>query len=99
LRQALGMRCRAIRAHAGYVPVRLMCRTLAVSPSGYYAWVARPESRRAAENRQLLAEIQVIHAESRRTYGSPRIHATLQAQGQWVSTHRVSRLMRAGRIR
>lgn len=93
------MRCRAIRAHAGRVPVRLMCRTLAVSPSGYYAWVARPESRRAAENRRLLAEIRVIHAASRRTYGSPRIHATLQAQGQRVSTHRVARLMRAGRIR
>jgi hypothetical protein len=79
--------------------MRLMCRTLAVSPSGYYAWVARPESRRAAENRRLLAEIRVIHAESRRTYGSPRIHATLQAQGQRVSTHRVARLMQAGRIR
>ncbi len=76
-----------------------MWRTLAVSPSGDYAGVARPESRRAAENRRLLAEIRVIHAESRRTHGSPRIHATLQAQGQRVSTHRVARLMRAGRIR
>ena len=86
-------------AHTGRVPVRLMCRTLAVSPSGYYAWVARPESRRTAENRRLVAEIRVIHAESRQTYGSPRIHATLQAQGQRVSPHRVARLMRADGIR
>ena len=93
------MRCQAIRAHTGRVPVRLMCRILALSPSGYYAWVARPESRRAAENRRLVAEIRVIHAESRGTYGSPRVHATLQAQGQRVGPHRVARLMRADRIR
>ena len=85
-----------MRAHTGRVPVRLMCRTLKVSPSGYYAWVARPESRRTAENRRLVAEIRVIHAESRRTYGSPRVHATLRAQGQRVSPHRVARRMRAG---
>jgi len=93
------MRCQAIRAHAGRVPVRLMCRALAVSPSGYYAWVARPESRRAAENRRLLVEIRVIRAESRRTYGSPRVHATLQAQGQRLGEHRVARLMRTNAIR
>ena len=93
------MRCEAMRAHTGRVPVRLMCRTLAVSPSGYYAWLTRSESRRTAENRRLLTEIRVIHAESRRTYGSPRVHATLQAQGQRVSPHRVARLMRAGGIR
>jgi putative transposase len=93
------MRCRAIRAHVGRCSVRLMCRALAVSTSGYYAWVARPESCRTAENRRLVAEIRVIHAESRSTYGSPRIHATLQAQGHQVSLHRVARLMRAGCIR
>ena len=72
------MRCRAIHVHTVRVPVRLMCRTLAVSSSGYYAWVARLESRRTAENRRLVAEILVIHAESRRTYAAPG-HATLQA--------------------
>ena len=76
-----------------------MCRILAVSPSGYYAWVARPESRRAAENRRLVAEIRGIHAASRRTYGSPRVHATLQAQGQRIGEHRVARLMRTNAIR
>jgi len=93
------MRCRAIQAHTGRFPVTLMCRALAVSSSGYYAWAARPESRRAAENRRLLAAIRVIHAESRRTYGSPRVHATLQAQGQRVGTMRVARLMQDGAIR
>lgn len=93
------MRCRAIHAHTGRFPVTLMCRTLAVSSSGYYAWAARPERRRAVENRRLVAEIRAIHAESRGTYGSPRIHATLQAQGQRVGAKRVARLMRASAIR
>ena len=61
--------------------------------------MARPERRRAAENRRLVAEIRVLHAASRGTYGSPRVHATLQAQGQRVGPHPVARLMRAGRIR
>jgi putative transposase len=99
LRKAHAMRCRAIRAHTGWFPVTLMCQSLAGSLSGYYAWVARPESRRMAENRQLLAHIRVIHAESRSTYGSPRGHATLQAQGQRIGEHRVARLMRTNAIR
>lgn len=93
------MRCRAIRAHIGRFPVTLMCRTLAVSSSGYYAWAARPESRRAVENRRLLMAIRVIHAESRGTYGSPRVHAALTASGQRVGATRVARLMRASAIR
>ena len=80
LRQAVVMRCRAIRAHGGLIPVRRLCRLLAVSP-----WLlcqgARPESPRAAKNRRLLAEIWVIHVESRRTYDSPRVHATLPGPG------------------
>ena len=76
-----------------------MCRILAVSPSGYYAWVARPESRRAAENRRLVAEIQIIHAASRKTYGSPRVHGTFQTQGQQIGEHRGARLMHANAIR
>lgn len=42
-------------------PIRLMCRDMAVSPAGYYAWSARPESARAAANRELLTDIQHPH--------------------------------------
>ena len=90
------MRWQAVQAHQGRFPVTLMCRALAVSPSGYYAWVTRPESRRRAMNRQLVAKIREVHTESRGTYGSPRVHAALQAQGPRVGLHRVARLMRAG---
>jgi putative transposase len=88
-----------MRDHQDRVPVRVMCRALAVSPAGYYAWAARPESRRTVANRELVTMIRVIHAESRRTYGSPRVHAALQGLGQRVGEHRVARLMRAQAIR
>ena len=88
-----------MRDHEARFPVRVMCRALTVSPAGYYAWAARPESRRRAANQRLVAKIRVLHAASRRTYGSPRVHAALQAEGQQVGKHRVARLMRASAIR
>lgn len=51
-----------IREQAGCFPVRLMCRVLGVSHSGYYDWRDRPESARAAANRQLLVEVRRLHA-------------------------------------
>ena len=93
------MRCQAIRAHAGRFPVTWMCQALAISPAGYYAWASRGESPRGAENRALVTAIRVIHAESRQTYGSPRVYATLRAQGRRVGEPRVARLMRAHAIR
>ncbi|MCC2642550.1 MAG: transposase [Nitrospira sp.] len=49
------MRCRAIQEQDRRYPIRLMCRALAVSPAGYYAWRDRPESRRARQNRTGVA--------------------------------------------
>lgn len=54
-------------------PIRMMCRLLQVSPSGYYASQCRPLSRRARENAQLIQEIRRIHAESDGVYGSPKL--------------------------
>jgi transposase InsO family protein len=93
------MRYRVIQEHDRRYPIRLMCRALAVSAAGYYAWQGRPESRRAAANRTLLATIRVLHQDSRQTYGSPRIWWALVRQGQRVGEHRVARLMRQDGIR
>jgi putative transposase len=70
-----------------------MCQVLNVSRSGYYAWCSRPTSPRARENEQLSQEIAQIHQNSRKTYGSPRIHIALMAKGWQVSRQRVVRLM------
>ena len=71
-----------------------MCRVLAVSTSGYYAWRGRAESHREKQNRRLVVEIKALHAESRQSYGSPRIHDALNEQGLACGKHRVARLMR-----
>lgn len=83
-----------IRDHREAFPVRLMCQTLGVGSSGLYAWLNRPESPRRREDRRLLMEIKVAHKKSRKAYGSPRIHAQLNAIGHVCGRHRVARLMR-----
>ena len=88
-----------IRDHAGRWPIRLMCRVLEVSASGYYAWRSRPESARSAANRKLLADVRCLHGEHHGRYGSPRMHAALRAEGRTASRGRVERLMRRHGIR
>lgn len=75
--------------------MKSMCRVLEVSRSGYYAWKRRPESLRSKENKLLAERVREVHARSRRTYGSPRIHRTLQSQGIWCGRNRVAHLMRS----
>jgi putative transposase len=83
-----------IRHHRQQFRVAAMCRVLKVAPSGYYDWLARPESSRRQANRELLAQIKAAHTRSRRTYGRRRIHAQLQREGIACSRNRVARLMR-----
>ncbi len=88
-----------IRDHAGRWPVRLMCRVLEVSASGYYAWRCRAESARSISNRKLLGDLRRLHSEHHGRYGSPRMHAALRAEGRTASRGRVERLMRRHGIR
>jgi len=76
-------------------PVAAMCRLLGVSPSGFYAWRKRPVSARARRDAELAERIEAIHARSRGTYGAPRVHAELRAEGERVGRKRVARLMKA----
>lgn len=93
------MRFRFVEDHRTAFPVRIMCPVLEVSASGYYAWRRRPQSARAGANRLLLEDIRRVHADSRCRYGSPRVHAALQAEGQRAGRNRVARLMRRHGIR
>ncbi len=57
-----------------------------VSRSGYYDWCSRPVSAREQENELLLKQIEQVHADSRGTYGAPRVHAEFRAPALLTST-------------
>ncbi len=80
--------------HQAVHPIATMSRLLEVSASGYYAWLKREPSARAISDAALLERIQGIHQKSRGTYGVPRVHAELKAEGIHVGRKRVARLMR-----
>jgi putative transposase len=84
-------------------PVAVMCRVLAVSTSGYYAWKERPGSSRSRRDLELGDRVRAAHSASSGRYGSPRVHAELRASGEKVGRKRVARLMKeaglAGRMR
>src|ERR1700680_3333967 len=90
---------RAILTTPTILSVADRCALMGVSRSGFYAWCARPESRRAQGNRQVVAAMQGIHAEVDRTYGSPRMHRELVARGYACGRHRVARLMQRHGLR
>jgi putative transposase len=73
--------------------VALLCRVLRVSRSGFYAWCRREPSARRVVDDDLAGRIATIHAESRGTYGAPRVHAELLEQGVRVSRRRIARLL------
>jgi transposase InsO family protein len=93
------MKYKFIEAHREEFAVKLMCRVLKVSRSGYYDWRKRKPSARDRANAKLLEAIRRIFKRSRKTYGSPRIHAELKAQGKTCGKNRVARLMRKHGIR
>ena len=79
--------------------VTRLCRTLGVSPSGYYAWRRRLPSARTVANQRLVTHMRLIHREVDETYGSPRMHAELVARGLPCNVKRVARLMRLHHLR
>lgn len=74
--------------------VTKLCCALGVSSSGFYAWREREPSPRAKADAELTLKIHAIHEASRATYGVPRVHAVLAADGIHVSKKRVARLMK-----
>jgi len=79
--------------------IKIMCRVLEVSRSGFHAWAAREPSVRALADAALTGRIAGIHKDSRKTYGSPRVHAELRLEyGVRVGRKRVERLMRLAGI-
>jgi transposase InsO family protein len=83
-----------VAAERASYPVRRLCRVIGVAASGFYAWLQRRPSRREQQDRSLTEQLAAVFAASRKTDGSPRVHAELRAEGVRVSRKRVARLMR-----
>lgn len=83
----------------GEFSVRLMCRVLEVSASGFYAWRSRPASERSRSNERLKLHIRAVHSASKKRYGAIKVQKELNAQGVECGHNRVARLMRESDLR
>ena len=83
-----------MQRHIGQWSIEEMAKALGVSRSGYYQFSKSSPCKRSQENKHLITVIRSIHQRSRGTYGSPRIHAELQMEGELCSRKRVARLMK-----
>ena len=82
-----------IRRNSSAFPVRSMCRMLGVSTAVYYDWFDREPSATDKRRGELAEEIRTAHAEVKRRYGSPRMHAELNARGHGCSVNTVAKVM------
>lgn len=88
-----------IHEHRDEFDVDVMCAVLAVSRAGFYAWLERPESPRAAAARELAEQIRVVHQETHGIYGSLKITRELQARDHHADRKTVAKLMKSMGIR
>lgn len=88
-----------VHQHKQWHGVKPLCRALGSTPGGYYQWKKRSVSARTKGNAVLLSHIRRVHAESRGSYGSPRIFGALNDDGIVCSRKRVERVMRENGIR
>jgi transposase InsO family protein len=88
------VRFQFIAAEKARYPVRILCRCLGVTRSGFYAWQRRPLAPRRVEDLRLLHRLRLVHAIHRRLYGRPRLHRALRDDGIRIGEKRVRRLMR-----
>lgn len=84
-----------IKTQSSQFSLRLMCRLLSVSVSGYYGWRCRKPSRREEYNRQLAIKIKAIFDDEKSRAGALRITKRLNNEGVSVSRHRVAKIMRS----
>ena len=75
------------------LPVALLCETLGVSRSAYYAWRRHALSQRERDDHRLMPKVRAIFWEHKRRYGARRISEELAARQQPCSRRRVGRLM------
>lgn len=88
-----------IRDHRPLFDISVMCATLEVTQSGYYAWLKRPESNRAVRARELAEQIRVVHHEFNGIYGSIKITNELRCRNHRANRKTIAKIMAGMGIR
>lgn len=84
-----------MREHEHRFRLTRMCALLGVSRSGYYEWLRRPQSARAASDEVLLGHIRRVHVSCHEAYGAKKTWIELNARGVVCGKHRVARLRKS----
>lgn len=93
------MRYAFVAEHRAVFSVRAMCRCLRIHPSGFYAWLKAPLSKRAHEDARQTKLLKEAWEESGKVYGYRKLHDDLRHQGETCSPNRVARLARLAGIK
>ena len=93
------MRYAFVVGHRSVFSVRAMCRCLCIHPSGFYAWLKNPLSRRAREDIRQTELVRAAWKESGKVYGYRKLHDDLLDQGETCCPNRVARLARLAGIK
>ena len=93
------MRYAFVAEHRALFSVRAMCRCLRIQPSGFYAWVKNPMSRRAKEDARQTELLRQAWEDSGKVYGYRKLHDDLLDQGETCCPNRVARLASLAGIR
>lgn len=93
------MRYAFVAEHRQQFKVRAMCRCLLIRPSGFYAWLKNPLSKRALEDARQTELLNKAWNESGRVYGYRKLHNDLLDQGESSCANRVARLVRMAGIK
>lgn len=78
--------------------IRRLCSVMQVHPSGYYAWLKEPVSKREQANIVLTQRIKEAYEQSGKLYGYRNINKDLKEAGIIVNKKRVARLMSINRL-
>lgn len=82
-----------IRQYQDTFRVSRMCPVFEVSRSGYYEWLARPESAHRESDRHLAELVKRAFEKGRGSYRTRRIQQELRETGDRVSRQRIGRLL------
>jgi len=97
--EAVRLRYAFIKEHKDCWPVRKLCRLLEVNPSGFYAWLKNPRSKRQKRDVRQAGLIKQFWLESGGVYSYRKIYSDMREYDENIGINRVHRLMKLSKIK